>query len=216
MIDEIINGDCRQVLKTLPAASFDLVLTDPPYGVGYRPFKNNAGQTVANDVDLGPVMSSFRDIHRVLKPDRLCVAFYGWNRPEILTAWIAAGFTPVDHIVWRKEYASSRRFLKRQHEMAYVLAKGRPPKPDRPLADVRTWTYSGNRVHPTEKHVDILRPLIESFTRPGELVLDPFAGSGSTCVAAALAGRRYCGIELEERYCDHACRRLDGVAPIAA
>jgi adenine-specific DNA-methyltransferase len=213
MIDEIINGDCRQVLKTLPGQSVDLVLTDPPYGVGYR---DRAGRAIANDTDLGPVIAAFRDIYRVLKNDRLCVAFYGWNRPEILQGWLAAGFTPVDHIVWRKDYASSRRFLKRQHEMAYVLAKGRPPKPDRPLADVRTWTYSGNRVHPTEKRVDILRPLIESFTRPGELVLDPFAGSGSTCVAAALTGRRYCGIELEERYCDHACRRLDGVAPIAA
>lgn len=213
MIDEIINGDCRQVLKTLPAASFDLVLTDPPYGVGYR---DRAGRAIANDTDLGPVLASFRDIYRVLKPDRLCIAFHGFNRPELLTAWVAAGFTPVDHIVWRKDYASSRRYVKRHHEMAFVLAKGRPPKPDRPLADVRAWAYSGDRVHPTEKHVDILRPLIESFTRPGELVLDPFAGSGSTCVAAALSGRRYCGIELEERYCDHACRRLDGVDQIAA
>ena len=74
-----------------------------------------------------------------------------------------------------------------------MLPKGRPPVPDRPLADIREWKYSGNRVHPTEKHVDILTPLIETFTRPGEMVLDPFAGSGSTCVAAALAGRRYCG-----------------------
>ena len=96
-----------------------------------------------------------------------------------------------------------------------MLAKGRPPKPDRPLADVREWEYSGNRVHPTEKAVGILTPLIRSFSRPGELVLDPFAGSGSTCVAAALSGRRYCGIELEERYCEHACRRLEGV-PMAA
>lgn len=208
MMDEIINGDCRQVLKTLPADSVDLVLTDPPYGVGYR---DRSGRSIANDIDLGPVIASFRDIHRVLKNDRLCVAFYGWNKPEILAGWTAAGFTPVDHIVWRKNYPSSRRFLKRQHEMAYVLAKGRPPKPDQPLADVRDWVYSGNRVHPTEKHVDILTPLIRSFSRQGELVLDPFAGSGSTCVAAAVAGRRYCGIELEERYCEHACRRLEAL-----
>jgi adenine-specific DNA-methyltransferase len=44
--------------------------------------------------------------------------------------------------------------LKRQQEQAYVLAKGRPPVPDRPLADIREWKYRGNRVHPTEKHLD--------------------------------------------------------------
>jgi site-specific DNA-methyltransferase (adenine-specific) len=205
-LDEIINGDCRDVLKTLPAGSVDLVLTDPPYGVSYR---DRGGRTIANDTDLGPVVAAFRDIYRVLKWDRLCVSFYGWNRPEILQGWIAAGFTPVEHVVWRKSYASSERFMKRQHEQAYVLAKGRPPVPDRPPADIREWKYSGNRVHPTEKHVDILTPLIESFCPPGGLVLDPFAGSGSTCVAAAITGRRYCGIELEARYCEHACERLD-------
>ena len=76
---------------------------------------------------------------------------------------------------------------------------------------MQPWEYSGNWSHPTEKAVGILTPLIESFSPPEGLVLDPFSGSGSTAVAAALCGRRYLGIELEARYCAIAERRLEGV-----
>ena len=86
-----------------------------------------------------------------------------------------------------------------RHEQAYLLAKGHPQKPDAPLPDVQPWEYSGNIAHPTEKAVSILRPLVESFCPAGGVVLDPFAGSGSTLVAAALSakeGRRLGGPRL--------------------
>jgi site-specific DNA-methyltransferase (adenine-specific) len=209
MSGEILHGDCARILPTLAGESVDLVLTDPPYGVRYR---DRHGRTIANDDDLSPVLGAFADLYRVLKPDSLCVCFYGWNRvDEFFAAWTAAGFYPVGHVVWHKSYASSRRFLQARHEQAYLLAKGRPRPPPEPVPDVQPWEYSGNRSHPTEKAVGILKPLIRSFTRPGHLVLDPFSGSGSTAVAAALAGRRYLGIELEERYCAVARARLLGV-----
>jgi DNA modification methylase len=69
-----------------------------------------------------------------------------------------------------------------------------------------TCQYSGNIAHPTEKAVSILKPLIQSFSRPGDVVLDPFTGSGSTLIAAALSGRHYVGIELEGKYLEHAAR----------
>jgi DNA modification methylase len=81
---------------------------------------------------------------------------------------------------------------------------------------VRAWEYTGNKAHPTEKAVSILTPLIEAFSKPGDLVLDPFSGSGSTAVASLLSGRRYIGIELEDRYCLHARNRLAGAAKYAA
>lgn len=68
--------------------------------------------------------------------------------------------------------------------------------------------FSGNIDHPTQKDARILTPLVEAFTRPGQLVLDPFAGSGSTLLAAAVTGRCYLGIELERQYCDLARNRL--------
>jgi DNA modification methylase len=71
--------------------------------------------------------------------------------------------------------------------------------------------YSGNRLRPTEKSVETLRPLVEAFTKPGDVVLDPFAGSGSSLAAAALLGRQYLDIELEPKYCDIARLRIAGV-----
>jgi hypothetical protein len=99
-----------------------------------------------------------------------------------------------------------------QHEAAYVLAKGRPELPVAPISDVLPWHYTGNYNHPTEKAVDTLKPIIEAFTKAGDVVLDPFAGSGSSLVAAALLRRQYIGIELEQKYCEHSRRRLSGVA----
>ena len=87
--------------------------------------------------------------------------------------------------------------------------------PARPMSDVRPWQYSGNSNHPTEKAVSVLRPLIESFSKPGAVVLDSFAGSGSTCLAAAECGRRYLGIELSAEYCRTAEQRLEAEKQIS-
>jgi site-specific DNA-methyltransferase (adenine-specific) len=176
-------------------------------------YRDRFGRTVRNDDDLTLVKSAFPEMHRVLKDNALCVSFCGWDHmDEFFAAWKGTGFRPVDQIIFAKDYTSSSRYVERRHEQAYVLAKGRPPVPEMPLPSVMPWAYSGNKAHPTEKHVRTLKPLIESFCPPGGLVLDPFSGSGSTSVAAALTGRRYCGIELEDQYVAHARRRLAGVA----
>lgn len=212
--DQILQGDCTALLQNLPTACADLVLTDPPYGVRYR---DRSGRSIVNDDCLAPVLSAFPEVYRVLKPDSFLVCFYGWNRiGEFWRAWIGSGFRPVGHLVWHKGYASSRRFLEARHEQAYLLAKGLPRPPPDPLPDVQPWQYSGNRFHPTEKDVRILKPVIGAFCPPDGLVLDPFCGSGSTAVAASLTGRRYIGIEIDPRYCDHARRRVAGVARYTA
>src|ERR1039458_837127 len=107
MQNTVIQGDCTAILKTLPAASVEFVLTDPPYFVRY---KDRSGRTIRNDRYPGPVLGAFRDVYRVLKPDALCVSFYGWNRVDsFFAAWKGAGFTPVGHIVFSKNYASSQQ-----------------------------------------------------------------------------------------------------------
>ena len=68
MQNTVIQGDCTAILKTLPAASVEFVLTDPPYFVRY---KDRSGRTIRNDRYPGPVLDAFRDVYRVLKPDRL-------------------------------------------------------------------------------------------------------------------------------------------------
>jgi DNA modification methylase len=209
MYNRVIQGDCTAVLKTIPAESVDFVLTDPPYFVQY---KDRSGRTIRNDRYPGQILDAFNDVYRVLKPNSLCVSFYGWNRVDsFFSAWKGAGFVPVGHIVFSKSYASAQRFVRYQHEAAYLLAKGRPELPSAPISDVLPWHYTGNYNHPTEKSVDTIKPIIEAFTKAGDVVLDPFAGSGSSLVAAALLRRQYIGIELEQKYCEHAWRRLAGV-----
>ena len=208
--NEILQGDAKARLKELEAESVDLVVTDPPYLVNY---KDRHGRQVANDTNAGAVLPVFDEVYRVMKPDTLCISFCGWKAlPEFTAAWARVGFRITGQIVWTKNYASSKGHTAYHHESAYVLAKGNPLKPERPIRDVQEWRYSGNRYHPTEKAVEILSPIIRAFSKPGDLVCDPFSGSGSTSVAAALSGRDYLGVELEQRYVDLAKRRLQGVA----
>ncbi|MEM9764278.1 MAG: DNA methyltransferase [Pseudomonadota bacterium] len=205
----IICGDAAATLKTLPENSVDLIVTDPPYLCNYR---DREGRRVRNDDNAGGVLPVFPELFRVLRPGSYCALFCGWSAIAAFSgAWEAAGFRTLGHIVWHKRYASAARHVQYRHESAWLLAKGNPRPPGDPLPDVLDWTYSGNRNHPTEKAVEVIAPLVRAFSQPGDLVLDPFLGSGTTAVAAALAGRRSIGVELEERYCALARKRLAGV-----
>jgi site-specific DNA-methyltransferase (adenine-specific) len=207
--NKILCGDSSQVLSTFPEASVDLVIADPPYLGRYR---DHLGRTLANDDKPEAVFAVYEQLFRVMKEGSFCVTFYGWVKlAGFVRAWDEAGFRVLGHIVWPKPYASGARYVEYRHEEAFVLAKGWPTRPEQPLPDLQPWEYSGNREHPTEKAVSVIAPLVRAFSEPSDLVLDPFSGSGSTAVAAALNGRRYVGIELERKYCDVAERRLAGV-----
>lgn len=202
----ILHGDCVTLMDTIPDGSVDFILTDPPYLVNYRP---RGGQRIANDNDAAWLQPAANGMYRVLKQDAFCVSFYGWTQADqFMAAWRKAGFRPVGHIAFVKRYASSTGYLSSHHEMAYLLAKGRPPKPKRPISDLIEYAYTGNRLHPTQKPIGALRPLIECFTQPSDLVFDPFVGSGSTLVAAAQLGREWLGIELDAAHHRTARERL--------
>lgn len=202
----ILHGDCIDILGNLAPSSVDFVLTDPPYLVRY---KSRDGKSVHNDDNSKWLSPAFTQISRVLKPDSYCISFYGWNRvDEFVDAWRSAGFRIVGHVVFRKRYASGGKLLRYSHECAYLLAKGNVVPPAQPIADVIEWKYTGNRLHPTQKPVDSLSPLIEAFCPPSGLVLDPFCGSGSTLVAAKKQERNYLGIEIDSEHHKTAEARL--------
>ena len=103
-VDSIIQSDCVQIMRGMAADSVDFILTDPPYLVNYR---DRSGRRVANDRKADWLEPAFREMYRLLKPNTLCVSFYGWPMIDLfMTAWKDAGFTPVGHLVWRKDYAS--------------------------------------------------------------------------------------------------------------
>ncbi len=207
MGDCVLSGDCTALMRELPAGSVDFILTDPPYLVRYR---GRDGRTVANDDNEDWLHPAFAEMYRVLKTNGFCISFYGWGKADrFLDAWRRAGFHTVGHIVFRKRYASSARYLRYEHEQAYLLAKGAPPPPATPIGDVIDFAYTGNRLHPTQKPVEALTPLIKTFSRPGDMVLDPFCGSGSTLIAARGLGRGFIGMEIEPAHCATARARLE-------
>ncbi len=195
-------------MRTLPSESIDLALPDPPYLVNYTPRDRRQIANDANDEWLHP---AYAEIYRVLKPNAFCVSFYGWPHVErFMGTWKDCGFRPVSHFAFIKRYSSREGYTKSFHEVAYLLAKGRPEKPADPPADVIDWEYTGNPLHPNQKPVEVIQKLIDSFSKRGGVVLDPFAGSGTTGIAARNCGRDFILIEKVWRYFNSAQHRLAG------
>jgi DNA modification methylase len=205
-LNAIILGDCCSVMQEFPTNSINLVVTDPPYLINYQ---SRDGRNIAGDTNDAWLVPAFAEAYRVLKSGGFCISFYGWSKADrYLGAWRKAGFRPVGHLVLIKSYTSGSAFVQYRHEQAYLLAKGRVDCPVSPISDVLYWKYTGNRLHPTQKPVRALMRLIRAFSSPGDVVLDPFCGSGSVPLAAKISGRRYIGIELRPDYCEVAQRRL--------
>ena len=127
IINDVAHGNCTEIMKALPWASVDFILTDPPYLVNYR---DRSGRAIINDNDDAWLKPSFREMHRVLPPDSLAVSFYGWNRVDhFMHAWKAAGFTAVGQIIFRKPYASNARYVAYEHEIDPCFDDGRESRP---------------------------------------------------------------------------------------
>jgi adenine-specific DNA-methyltransferase len=192
-INQVIHGDCISVMQSMPSGSIDLVVTDPPYLVNYTP---RDGRRCSNDDNGQWLRPAFEQIYRVLKPDRLCASFYGWPMIDrFMAVWKECGFRPVSHLTWVKSHCSREGYSRSFHEVGFLLAKGRPQRPLCPPSDVLPWEYTSNELHTNQKPVLALTPLIEAYSKPGEIILDPFAGSGSTGVAALRSKRRVILIE---------------------
>lgn len=202
----LINGNCIEVLQHFDANSIDFVLTDPPYLVNYR---DRTGRSIQGDQESDWLRPAFEQIARVLKCGGYCISFYGWNHVEkFMLAWKSVGLRPVGQLVFAKGYSSKDSVLRSTHEAAYILAKGTPREPNFLLNSVQPWSYTGNAHHPTEKPVSSMTPLIAAFSNPGDIVLDPFMGSGSTGKAALELDRRFVGVEVDPTYYETAKKRL--------
>ena len=204
---KLLHGDCVEVMKQIPSNCIPLVLTDPPYLVNYR---DRSGRTIMNDKQNDWLEPAFKEIKRVMKPNSFCVSFYGFTKiDQFMKAWISCGLRPVGHLVFPKPYASKSGYMRYQHESAFLLVKGNPDFPKNPISDVLPWEYSGNKLHPTQKPLEALQPIIKSLSNQGDIVLDPFMGSGTTCFAAKQLKRRYVGIELDIQHYKTAENRLN-------
>jgi site-specific DNA-methyltransferase (adenine-specific) len=198
-------------LGRFPDASIDCIITDPPYLVN---FVDRTGRSYHNDNpnDGAWLVPAFSQMYRVLKQHSYCISFCGYTRAEwFLWAWRQAGFRIEEHLTFTKQYPSSTGHVARHHEQAYVLSKGRP-KVHAKIRSVIEFPYSGNQYHPSQKPLQALIPLVSAFSKPQDIICDPFAGSASTCIAAEQMDRRFIGIELDHAYYAQAVKRLQSIS----
>src|SRR5262249_4216235 len=114
-----------------------------------------------------------------------------------------------EYVVWDKKHIGMGQGFRKRHEMILVLEKGRAIFNSAALPNVLTCVRVATTDHPHKKPVALLETLIAHTTRPGDVVLDPFLGSGTTAVAAKKLGRAFIGIECEKRYIEIARERLN-------
>lgn len=195
------HGDCREIAEWLNA---DVLVTDPPYGIAYA-----SGWARGRDVAIaGDQDTALRDRIREMWSDRGPWLMFGtWRHPRP---------EGTDHVlVWDKTdgvgpgMGDLTSAFGSSHEEVYLGGKW-PKREERKGSVLRTKTspsaLTRETGHPTPKPVDLMQALVAVSDG---VVADPFAGSGSTLVAARNLGRRAIGVELEERYCEIIARRLD-------
>jgi DNA modification methylase len=215
----VYHGDALEVLVMLETESVDLVIVDPPYGAEWR--SNRRAETFDELANDGP--DDRYGIHLAL---RECVRLVAQNRhlyvfgPDDVLAELKVSERA--ELVWSKGRPGlgdlSAPFGPAHERLTFAVSKHRHGgQRDCAAHPVRLRKGSvldypaptGRNVrHPSEKPVALLRELVESSSRQGETVLDPFAGTGATGVAAILSGRRTIAVELVEQYADLTAQRL--------
>lgn len=211
----IYQGDCRDILPLLPPA--DLLMTDPPYGIDYVG-KTKKALKISND-GLGVTGT------RLLVADMLNsinlrpgASFYicapsGADELTFRLAIIDAGLQLRQTIIWVKDvFVMGRSDYHYRHESIFY---GWKAGASHAFYGGRTqdtvWEVGrpfASKLHPTMKPLGIEDRAIWNSSLPGEIVIDPFLGSGTTLLAAKTLGRRGIGIEIEERYCQASAQRL--------
>lgn len=221
MISGLHNLDARFGLDLIPDGSVDMIFTDPPYpvisgGSGTWGDKSPKGILAKNDGkifkhnDIEPEEYA-AGLFRVLKsPGHVYVMSNDLNRRPIEDALLAAGFKTHQLLTWKKNNATPSRYYMKNGEFTFFMRKGRAKTINNPgskaVHDFNNQTR--NKPHPTAKPVDLVRMYIENSSQPGDIVLDPFAGAGSTAVAAIKTGRRFVGFEIDPEHYEVAIRRM--------
>ncbi len=210
----VITGDSLSVLREMDAESVDMVITDPPYGIDYQSARKEKERRLSKiSNDKAPFIWWIYDAARVVKSRGGVLCFSRWDVQQIfIDALRLAGLTVKSVIVWDRQahgMGDLKAAFAPRHDVIIFATKGRFEFPGKRPDDVIPCPKVGNSalIHPNEKPVALLERLIEATTEPGALILDPFAGSGSTLAAAAKTGRQYIGIELDPKYSQIAADR---------
>lgn len=229
------NKSCFEYLGSLKSNSVSLVLIDPPYEVS-RETNFSSGEATGRNTDRFRVSMEFgewdvgfsgldiaiRECYRVLKKSGTMICFYDlWKITTLKDYFEKAGFKQLRFIEWIKTNPvplnSKTNYLTNAREMAVVGVKGSKPTFHSEY-DNGVYSYpichDKGRFHPTQKPVALLEELIRKHSDEGDLVLDCFAGSASTAVAAYNQERDFIGCELSKEYYDKSILRLIDIGAI--
>ena len=222
----LYHGDCRDILPSITA---DTLITDPPYAInrdgemlGFvspnwtEKATHSRGYADHNRDAFEALMREAFTLAYAAVPDGTAHAAFCGNRTfhQMVTAAEDAGFTPLDVLVFASQgVAKSTTTLAPGHEIASLLRKGSPAAINADWKRSNRFDIRKPRAmesgHITSKPLAWMRPLVEMLSTPRGTVLDPFAGGGTTLLAARELGRHAIGIEQSEAYCEIAARRLD-------
>jgi len=202
-------GDCREILPTLPKV--DAVITDPPFGIGFK-YESHIDDVIQYESFIKEAISASRDVSN---PGAFHAWFQGMKRVGDFHKWFPTGF---------RIYAAAKNFVQiRPCAMQYAFdpvvcwwQEGVPYKSGQGrdyyvanTAGVISNKSNLEKGHPAPRPLDQMRELIGNFANPDGITLDPFMGSGTTGVAAVQLGRKFIGIEIEPKYFDIACERIE-------
>jgi site-specific DNA-methyltransferase (adenine-specific) len=239
----IYHGESVAVMRELPDESVDVLFTDPPYGHGNHDGDLNAAlndhrklasQPIANDSAdemRGVVDAMLTEAARVLKQDCCCCCCCsGGGGPRRRRgagptfAWVASrmdemGLSFFHSVIWDKLNPGLGWRYRRQHEMVMIAhregGKLRWVKDTQAVPNIVRCGPPRERVHPNEKPLRLVKHFVGLHATAGDLVLDPFMGSGTTLLAAKQHGCRAIGIEIEEKYCEIAAGSTARLQPSA-
>ncbi len=241
---KIQNTDCIRGMACIDDACVDLVVTDPPFAIGFGPARANYNRTgsrvIKGYAEIRPedyyefTRSWMSGAYRVLKESGSMYVFSGWNNlGDILGALDDVGFVTVNHIVWKYQFGvvTRRKFVTSHYHCLYVCkndkkrrfypfarfgAKERTPdgrsahygdKED--VWDIKREYWSGDIKTPTKLPRKLVEKILQYSSEPGDLVLDPFLGSGQVAVISKIMKRRYLGFEIVPEYFGFAKERID-------
>ncbi len=251
-LDQVLVGDCTEMLRLLPPASVHAIFADPPYNLQLRGELRRPDDSLVDAVDddwdrfadFGAYDRFTRDwlteCRRVLRKDGTIWVIGAYHNVFRLgTALQDLGFWILNDVIWRKANPMpnfrGRRFTN-AHETLIWAARGQDSRHRFNYAAMKAlnddvqmrsdWFIplctgqerlrdeGGNKLHPTQKPEALLHRVILACTAPGEVILDPFLGTGTTAAVARRLGRRFIGIEREEPYAAAARARIEAVQPL--
>ena len=209
----LYRGDCMEILPTL--GKVDAVITDPPYGIEFQSARRTETERFAVIEGDGAPAIDWIPLVKIRAGGSL-ICFCRWDVAEAFrSAIVANGFNLKSQVIWDRvvhglgdlEAAFSPR-----HDTVWFATSGAgfafPGK--RPASVIRHIRVDPASLrHPCEKPVGLMAELVESITRPRDMVIDPYMGVASTGVACARLGRKFIGIEIERKYFDIACKRIE-------